>query len=59
MRVVSQFVVSHENFYLITMKRILHFLKGAMDFGLCFKKNIKDVVMDQTHFDGNINHGQG
>lgn len=46
MGVVSQFVVSHENFYSTTMKSILHYLKGAMDFGLCFKRNIKDVVMD-------------
>jgi hypothetical protein len=49
MRVVSQFVVNHEKNYLIAMKRILHNLKGAMNFGLCLKRNIKDVVMDQTH----------
>lgn len=49
MRVVNQFVVNHEKNYSIAMKTILHNLKGAMNFGLCFKRNIKDVVMDQTH----------
>jgi hypothetical protein len=49
MRVVSQFVVNHEKIYSIAMKTILHNLKGAMNFGLRFKRNIKDVVMDQTH----------
>jgi hypothetical protein len=27
------------------MKWIFYYLKGIMNFGLCFTKNIKDVVM--------------
>jgi hypothetical protein len=27
-----------------------------MDFGLCFKRNIKNVIMGKMHFDENVNH---
>ncbi len=26
-----------------------------MDFGLCFKKNIKNVIMGNAHFDEDVN----
>ncbi len=27
-----------------------------MDFGLCFKRNIKNVIMGKVHFDKDVNH---
>ncbi len=30
-----------------------------MDFGLCFKRNIKDVIMGKVHFDKGVNHSWG
>jgi len=33
-------------------------MKGTMEINLCFKINIKDVVMGQTCFDGNVGYTQ-
>jgi len=33
-------------------------MKSTMEINLCFKISIKDVVMGQTCFDGNISHTQ-
>jgi hypothetical protein len=54
------------------MKHIFHYLKNTMDFGLCFRRNIKDDIMCKVHsnkdvdrsrgqacFKRNVNHNQG
>lgn len=33
------------------MKQISCYLKGTIDFGLCFKGGIKDIIMNQMHFE--------
>jgi hypothetical protein len=40
----------------ITMKRIFQYLKNTMDSCLCFKRNIKDVIMGKMHFDEYVNY---
>jgi hypothetical protein len=30
-----------------------------MDFGMCFKKNIKDAIIGNVHFDEDVNYNQG
>jgi hypothetical protein len=40
----------------ITMKQIFRYLKNIVDFGLCFKRNIKDAIMGKVHFDEDVNH---
>jgi hypothetical protein len=30
-----------------------------VDFGLCFKKNIKDAIMGKVHFDKDVDYSQG
>jgi hypothetical protein len=30
-----------------------------MEFGLCFKRCIKDVIMGKMHFNEDLNHSQG
>jgi len=42
--VVNQFMVNHGQSHWIVMKWIFHYLKGIMDFGLCFKKNIRMLL---------------
>jgi hypothetical protein len=37
------------------VKQNFHYLKAIVDFGLCFKRNIKDVIMDKVHFDEDDN----
>ncbi len=37
------------------MKRIFYYLKGIVDFGRCFRKNIKDAIMRKVHFDKDVN----
>jgi hypothetical protein len=41
------------------MTQIFCYLKGTMDFGFCFKKTIKDIILGQVHFGGNVSHSQG
>jgi len=41
------------------MTQFFCYLKGTMNFGFCFRKNIKDVILGQVHFDGNVSHIQG
>ncbi len=41
MGVVSQFITNCGQSHQIAMKWIFHYLKGIMDFGLCFRKNIE------------------
>jgi hypothetical protein len=36
------------------MKQNFHYLKGTMNFDMCFKGNIQNGILGQTHFDGNI-----
>jgi hypothetical protein len=43
----------------ITVKHIFCYLKGIMDFGLCFKRCIKDVILAKVHFDKDLNHSWG
>jgi len=40
------------------MTQIFYYLKGTMDFGFCFRENIKNVILGQLHFDGNVSHNQ-
>ncbi len=56
LEVVSQFMVNHGQTHWIAMKMDLCYLKGTMDFGLCFRKNIKDVVMGKVHSNEDVNH---
>ncbi len=37
------------------MKLIFCYLKGTMDFGWCFRKNIEDAIMGKVHFDKDVN----
>jgi hypothetical protein len=34
-----------EESHWIELKQIFHYLKGTLDFGQCFRKNIKYVIM--------------
>jgi hypothetical protein len=35
----------------IVMKQISCYLKGTIDFGLCFKGGIEDTITSQVHFE--------
>jgi len=56
MGVVNQFMINLEQSHWIATKKNFHYFKGTMDFGMCFKKNIKDVIMGKVHSDKNVNH---
>jgi len=43
----------------IGMKHILYYLKNIVHFGMCFKKNIKDVIMGKVHSNEDVNRTQG
>jgi hypothetical protein len=47
--VANQFMVNHGQSHWIVMKWIFHYLKGIMDFGLCFKKNIRMLLWAKYH----------
>ncbi len=59
MVVVSQFIANFRHSHWILVKQIFRHLKSVMDFGLCFRKNIKDVIIGKVHFDNDVNHNQG
>ncbi len=59
MGVVNQFMVNLEQSHWIVMKRIFRYLKGIMDFGMRFNKNIEDVIMGTMHHGEDVNHSQG
>ncbi len=42
----------------IVMKQISCYLKGKIDFGLCFKGGIEDIIMSQMHFEQVVYHSQ-
>ncbi len=52
MGVVNQSMANLGQSHCIIVKHIFRYLKGIMDFGLCFKRCIKDVIMGKMHFDG-------
>jgi hypothetical protein len=56
MGVVNQFT---DKINWIGMKHILCYLKNVVDFGLCFKENIKDVIMGKVHSNEDVNCTQG
>jgi len=37
-------------------RQIFHYLKSTMDFDMCFKGNIQNVILGQTHFDWNVSN---
>jgi hypothetical protein len=45
MGVVNHFMANFGLSHWTIMKQIFHYLKGIVDFCLCFKRNIKDVIM--------------
>jgi hypothetical protein len=57
--VVNHFMANPGQSHWIVMKWIFHYLKGIVDLGLCYKRNIKDVIMGKVHFDENVHHSQG
>ncbi len=56
MGVVNQFMAKTN---WIGMKHILCYLKNIVDFGMCFKKNIKGAITGKVHSNENVNHTQG
>jgi hypothetical protein len=53
---VNQFMVNLGQSHWIALKWIFHYLKGIMDFNLCLKIIIKDVIMGKVHYDEVVNH---
>jgi hypothetical protein len=59
MGVVNQFMASLGQSHWIVVKRIFHHLKSTMDFGMCLKKNMKDVIMGKVHSNKDVDCSQG
>ncbi len=57
--VVGQFIVNFRHSHWIFVKWIFCYLKSIMDFGLCFRINIKDAITCKVHFANDVNHNRG
>jgi hypothetical protein len=47
--VANQFMVNHGQSHWIVVKWVFHYLKGIMDFVLCFRRNIRMLLWARYH----------